>query len=304
MNRITMSFALLLSGLLSACATTGSREPDRIVAQRGGFIPEGMEYDNGRGRFLTGSLSEGTVFEIGPRGEVRPAYTDSRLISSVGIEVDEAHNRLLVANSDRGNARGAAGLAAFALDSGETLAMVDLAAVIPNRPADSNHFANDVAVSPRGVAFVTDTRMNIIYAVDPYYNASVLFDFGRDSGLGINGIEFHPNGYLLVVAPGTGQLIKVSPYNPHNWSFVALDIPATGGDGIFWAADGTLVVVSNNQSRVTKYRSSGNWRSAYVVGMASFDGSGTTGAAVGEDVYVVQPHFADQDPPVILRARF
>ena len=295
---------VLAAVALTNCVSGLNSMPDRIVAQRGGFIPEGIEYDSSRGRFLTGSLSEGSVFAISASGAVSAAYTDSGLISSVGIEVDEAHNRLLVTNSDRGSAQGAAKLAAFDLDSGALLAMVDLAAVIPNRPADAAHFANDVAVSPRGVAFVTDTRMNIIYQVNNYYSATVLYDFGRDSGLNINGIEFHPNGYLLVVSPGSGQLLKVSPYDPSHWSFVDLDIPATGGDGILWAADGTLAVVSNNRSRVTKYRSSDNWKTAQVVGMASFEGAGTTGAAVGEDIYVVQPHFADQDPPVILKAKF
>lgn len=296
-------FVSVLAFYLTACASSGGL-PDRIIAQRGGFIPEGIEFDAARSRFLTGSLSEGTIYEITRTGAVRPVITDSALVASVGIEVDEARNRLLVANSDRTNPRGAAMMGAYDLGSGQQLAMVDLTAAIPDRPADANHFANDVAVSPRGVAYVTDTRMNIIYEVDTYYNAAVLHDFGRDSGLGINGIEFHPNGYLLVVSPATGQLIKLSPYNPANWSVVMLDIPATGGDGIFWAADGTLAVVSNNRSRVTKYRSTDNWRSASVVGMASFSGQGTTGAAAGDDVYIIQPHFADQEPPVIIKARF
>ena len=74
--------------------------PDLIVAERGGFIPEGIEYDMANGRLLTGSLSEGTIFEIHPDGSVVPAVSDPDLVSSVGIEVDELRDRLLVANSD------------------------------------------------------------------------------------------------------------------------------------------------------------------------------------------------------------
>ena len=75
--------------------------PNVIVADRTGFIPEGVEYDMANGRLLTGSLSEGSVFEIGLDGQVSEFVTDAELISSVGIEADEAYGRLFVANADR-----------------------------------------------------------------------------------------------------------------------------------------------------------------------------------------------------------
>jgi hypothetical protein len=64
------------------------------------------------------------------------------------------------------------------------------------------------------------------------------------------------------------------------------------------------VVTSNSHSRVLKFRSDDNWRSAQVVGIASFEGQATTAAVVGDDVFVVQPNFTSPEPPVILRARF
>jgi len=195
-------------------------------------------------------------------------------------------------------------LGIYNLDDGEQLAMVDLAASVPDSAAGANHFANDVAVSGAGIAFVTDTPMNIIYKVDRYYRASVLLDLGRDSGFNLNGIEYHQAGYLLVVSSGTGQLLKVPVDNPGNWSLVDLDFPASGGDGLVWSADGSLVSTSNNTSSVMKYRSNDHWASAQLVGMASFDGQATTAAVVGDDIFVVLPHFADQDPPEILRAKF
>ena len=306
-HRIGLALGLAIGALtLAGCATTtgGGSGPEIIIAERGGFIPEGIEYDNTRGRFLTGSLADGTVYEIGNDGRLSPVIEDPAIGSSVGIEVDESRNRLLVASTTMGNTGGAARLGAYDLGSGERLAMVDLAAAIENRPADASHFANDVAVSRYGVIFVTDTNMNIVYQVDRYYNASVLLDLGRESGLSLNGIEYHPAGYLLVAAMATGQLIKVPVNNPGNWSVVALDFPASGGDGLVWASDGGLVVTSNNTSSVLKYDSDDNWASARLVGMASFSGQGTTAAAVGDDIYVVQPHFGDDAPPVILRARF
>ena len=47
-----------------ASMPTPGLPPAMIVAERGGFIPEGVEYDTANGRILTGSLSEGSIFHI------------------------------------------------------------------------------------------------------------------------------------------------------------------------------------------------------------------------------------------------
>ncbi|MCI5107602.1 MAG: SMP-30/gluconolactonase/LRE family protein [Pseudomonadales bacterium] len=302
---------LAAAGLLAACTTTGGTGstgsgafPDRIVAERGGFIPEGIEFDSNNRRLLVGSIADGSVYAIDGNGRLQEVVSDSQLIASVGIEADEVRNRLLVANSNTRIEQGDAMLGVYELDSGAPIAMVDLADAIEDRPADAAHFANDVAVSTHGTAFVTDTRMNIVYRVDNYYNAEVLLDLGRDSGYNLNGIEFHPAGLLLVASPGNGKLLRVPVNNPQNWAEVDLELPMYGGDGLVWASDGGLVATSNNASRVLKYHSDDNWRSARLTGVASFSGQGTTAAAVDDDIYVVQPQFTSQDAPVILRARF
>ncbi|MDP6417327.1 MAG: hypothetical protein QGG54_20175, partial [Gammaproteobacteria bacterium] len=76
-------------------------------------------------------------------------------------------------------------LGIYDLGSGEQLAMVDLSGSNEDPTVDANYFANDVAVSAAGAAFVTDTRMSLIYKVGRYYRASVLIDFGRESGFNL-----------------------------------------------------------------------------------------------------------------------
>ena len=83
-----------------ASMPTPELPPAMIMAERGGFIPEGVEYDAASGRILTGSLSEGSVMQIHNDGRVTAVISDPDLVSSVGIEVDAARNHLLVANSD------------------------------------------------------------------------------------------------------------------------------------------------------------------------------------------------------------
>jgi len=280
-----------------------------IVANRGGFIPEGIEYDQANGRFLTGSLAEGTIFEIERDGSVVPFITDAELVSSVGIEADEPRDRLLVTNSDRsvfqpGNV-GQAKLGVYSLTTGEKFAMVDLAAVIGAPSDPPAYFANDVTVDGEGNAYVTDTRMNVVYRVTPDYQASVLYRFtGLPEGAALNGIIYHDGGYLLVVA---GQNIyKVPVANPAGTTQVSVAEPVPGQDGILWSADGRFVAVSNSADapRVVALRSNDEWASAQRAGVATLVGQATTAAAVGAEIYAVHPHFADAEPPSIEQAVF
>lgn len=284
-------------------ASTGI--PERIVMERGGFVPEGVEYDNINERFLTGSLAEGTLFEIANDGSMTPFVTDSDLVSSVGIEVDEPRERVVAANSDRavfqGGAQGQAKVGVYELSTGDRRAMVDLAPLV-EAGENASFFANDVVVADDGTIYATDTMQNVIYAVNDDYEGSVFYRFDPMEGLSLNGIEFHSNGYLIVV--GGPNLYKVPLDNPDETSRISLPEPMRGADGIVFDSMGRLAVVSNSASRVVALVSDDDWASATIDAVATFQGQATTGAVVGDDIYVVQPHFADQEPPVILRAQF
>ena len=82
--------------------------------------------------------------------------------------------------------------------------------------------------------------------------------------------------------------------------------PVNGADGIVWRADGALAVVQNmaENGRVVALTSNDGWASARIAEIAPHEGQATTAAAMGQDIYAVQPHFADQDPPMILRSVF
>ena len=282
--------------------------PDSILAARGGFIPEGIEYDTDNARLLTGSLSEGSIYQIGADGSVTPVIEDPDLASSVGIEVDEERDRLLVANSDaavfQGQSKGQAKLGVYDLNTGERLAMVDLGATL-NAGPDASFFANDVTVADDGTIYVTDTMQNVIYRVGADYQASVFHRFTTDAqGFALNGIVYGPGAYLLVAEMGAGGIYKVPVAAPETASPVALAEPVAGADGLTGMGDGRLAAVLNSTSRVGALASSDDWATAQVAGVATFEGQATTGATVGNEFYVVQPHFADQDPPMILRVAF
>ncbi|MGD8322960.1 MAG: SMP-30/gluconolactonase/LRE family protein [Gammaproteobacteria bacterium] len=283
--------------------------PDVITAQRGGFIPEGVEYDRANRRFLTGSLAEGSIFEIGLDGSVTPVVTDPELVSSVGIEVDEARDRLLVANSDRavfgGQSRGQAKLGVYSLTTGERLAMVDLGAEL-DAGDEAAFFANDVAVADDGTAFITDTQRNVVYRVGGDYEPSVHYAFSGVDGMTLNGIEWHPDGYLVIADSGNGRFYKLPTASGSDADMIAVPEALPGADGIVWRDDGALAVVQNSPSdgRVVLLISDDGWLTASIAGAAAHSGQATTGAAVGNEIFAVQPHFADPEPPSIRRAEF
>jgi sugar lactone lactonase YvrE len=318
--RATIGFAAAAyAALVAGCApepespTAAAPPPavpkgDVITAERGGFIPEGVEYDQANGRFLVGSLVEGTIFEIERDGSVVPFIRDAELVSSIGIEADEPRDRLLVANSDRaafgGDAAGQAKLGVYNLTTGERLAMVDLGAVL-GAPAPPKFFANDVTVDGDGNAYVTDTMNGVVYRVTGDYQASVLHRFTNlPEGAQLNGIVHHDGGYLLVVAGE--HTYKVPVANPAGTTKVSVAQPVGGQDGIVWAADGRLVATSNSgtEPRLVAFVSNDDWATAQRAGVAVLAGQATTAAAVGDEIWAVHPHFTDAERPTIEQGVF
>jgi hypothetical protein len=306
MLRPTLSLAAIAL-LPSACALFGGGDelPGRIVVERGGFIPEGIEFDTNDRRFLTGSLVDGTIYEVGPDGTLAAFVVDPELVSSIGIEADEPRDRLLVANADRsvfgGPGPGIAKLGVYRLSNGDRLAMIDLGR-LAGGDADDIVFVNDLTVDAAGNVFLTDTFRNVIYRVDPSYQATLFHRFEPMTDPGLNGIVHHVDGYLIVAVLATqGVLYKVPVADPQSARPIALSQPATGADGLLWDAAGRLIVVSNSTGSALAYVSDDGWESARLDASASFEGQATTGAAVDDAVYVVQPQFTGADPPVILR---
>jgi sugar lactone lactonase YvrE len=292
----------LLACACGACAfaplaSAADAAPAQITLKAPGSLPEGVEYDTKNKRFLVGSLTEGTVYTVADDGTRTPFIKDPDLKSSVGIEVDEERNRLLVANSDsavfRGQGAGQAKLGIYDLTSGKRIAMIDLAAAGPQEA--KSHFANDVTVGKDGSVYVTNTMARVVYKVDPKNSVSVIVPntFGTGQVM-LNGIVFHPSGYLLVAESTAGDIYKVPLTGSGTFTKVKLPEQVTGADGILMHPDGCLIVVRNDASRsVIALKSTDEWATAKVDARGQFGAQGTTAAVKDGGVYVVQPFFAD-----------
>jgi sugar lactone lactonase YvrE len=261
-------------------ATQAAGEP--IVINQAGLLPEGVEYDAAHDRFLFGSLSQGTIYQITEGGKAEPFIEDKDLVSTVGIHIDTANNRLLVSNSDSAvfsdqTAAGKAGLAAYDLNTGERLFLADLGALLP----DNRHFANDMTVDADGNAYVTDSFSPVIYRVDMEGNAEIFIQDEQltNENFGLNGIDSHPNGYLLAAVAGSAAVFKIPLDDPESLIAVELSEPLSI-DGMALTPDGsTFYAVAtpfSGAQELVEVMSDDDWATASVTNRIETGGSATT----------------------------
>jgi sugar lactone lactonase YvrE len=244
--------------------------------------PEGVAFDPARAAFLVGSVTHGTVSVVRRDGTVRTLVDDSRLVTSMGIAVDSARRRLIVANADLGVADrsspqttfnlGAVGI--YDLRTGAALRYVDLGVLIPGR----QHFVNDVAVGPDGTVYATDSLAGAVYRVDRAGRASVLLQDDRlagtpATGFGLNGIVWAGAGVLVAALSAGGALVRIPVAAPARFQTVGLDAAIGSPDGLAITGPGGLALVDNTAAnRVVRLRSADGWRSASVVASTPWPG--------------------------------
>ncbi|MCP3799448.1 SMP-30/gluconolactonase/LRE family protein [Allokutzneria sp. A3M-2-11 16] len=270
---LALAVAATAAVTLAPVAAAGSL-PEVVTAKAQNLFPEGITWDPLRRSFLVTSISEGTISVVRPDGRVRPFAAHPRMVQTFGVHVDEARNRVLVAFGDMGSGRRStpettwksSGVGIFSLTTGRLLHLVDLV-IGPGR-----HAANDLAIDRAGNAYVTDPASDTLYRVDPQGRPSVLVRDPKlgSSGIGMNGIVWHPNGFLLSTRYDTGALLRIPLDDPRRITEVRLDRPLAGGDGLDLRPDGTLAVVTNafggnGKVAVSVLRADRDWTDARAV---------------------------------------
>lgn len=289
---------LLVSAVPVAVLAQDDMLPEVVEVAQPGIMPEGIEYDEAGGRFLVGSLTQGTIFQFGDDGAATPFVEDADLVSSVGIHIDEVNNRLLVNNSDSNvffspdEANPFAALAAYDLETGERAFYVDLTDLYES-PA---HFANDVTSDADGNAYVTNSFAPVIYQVTPDGEASIFVEneLFANENIGLNGIDYHPDGYLLAAVGGAGAIFKIPLDDPNNVTQVEID-GSYGIDGMALDANNDLVAVASVEDgqAVVMLGSDDGWASAHELGRVETDGNATTLAIRDGAAYYTKAYFAN-----------
>ncbi|OJJ20398.1 hypothetical protein BKI52_18235 [marine bacterium AO1-C] len=293
---------LIVAGNLFS-ANLLAQSPDQIVIKKPGLYPEGLVYHKETKTFYTTSIAKGKIVKVTKTGKVTVFADDRDLVSIVGLEIDTKRNRLIVCNSDPGvsiksseKTKGKlASVVLYNLKTGKREKFIDLAAIAPK----GGHLANDVTVDKKGNFYITDSFSPIIYKVTKKGKATIFVNDERlrapAGTFGLNGLTYHPKGFLLAAVYNGGKLFKIPLNNPSNIIEVELgNKPFPTIDGVLLLDNNTIALACNNftgaefLSAVYKVQTNNNWNSASTT--ATFKTGNTfptTLTKAGNSIYVI-----------------
>lgn len=312
MASIAFALAASISAFTSslACAQSGPIAPSgqviRFAPGASGGFPEGVAWDAVTRSFFVSSLRNGQIGQVFLDGSYRVFADDPSLVTTSGMLIDRDRNRVLVCNEDVGvGERSTAAtktriveVVEFDLATGRKRRSYDFSSL-----ADGPRLANDLTIDPQGNIYVTDSFQPVIYKIDGRTGApSILLrsdslmpaDVGEASGTRpyLNGIVYHPDGFLLVSDYSRGRLWKVALAEPGTFSEVRLAARLKGPDGLRLLDGGHMGVVQSYPGvqgvilgEVAFLSSKDGWESASITATATPPGlDGPTSATIRDGV--------------------
>jgi DNA-binding beta-propeller fold protein YncE len=260
---------IFLAAMVLFSASLLAQTP-RIKFEVKGLYPEGTVFNPKKNVFYVSSVIDGTVGMVDMQGNYTRLYEDKSLKSTYGIKIDPKQNRLWVcvsdANysnySDSASFKKLGRLIALDLETGKKVADIELANLFKGK-----HFINDMVFDGSGNLYVTDAFSPVIYKVNAAGKASIFVnnDLFKGEDVGLNGIAYNPQGFLLVDDSRTGSVYKVDLANPKNIKKVNINNFFPGADGLIMQDANTLLLIQNQGvDKVFKIESTDNWATAKI----------------------------------------
>lgn len=276
--------------------------PQQIVLNEASLYPEGIAFDDEEHVFYASSIAKGKISKVHLDGTIETFADSPELVSTLGMELDKANNRLLVCVTDpgfnptRSTAETLTQLAAIAiydLTSGERTDFIQLSTGVP-------HLANDLILDNDGNIYVSDSFSPNLYKVNADGEVS-LFLTDQDfqplpNSFGLNGLTYQSEDDFLILSKyDEGKLYKIPLDNPLGFKEIIITngaIPAI--DGIILTDNNTLALSSNNlgaaahNNRLFELTSEDDWETASIerfieVEVTAFP---TTLTKVNDELYV------------------
>jgi sugar lactone lactonase YvrE len=183
---------------------------------------------------------------------------------------------------------------------------INLSFLAPDAQA---YFANDVAVDNKGNVYISDWYAGVVYKVDMDGEASVFWKNETGIPSGANGLDFHPDGYLLVSLVSVNEkglfanygLVKIPVNSPKSAKLVNITNSGfTGFDGLVINDKGNVVGITNNEktpggNTLIELSSNNHWESAKVVNSKTIIASTTVAITPKNKLYVINQDFTSND---------
>lgn len=315
-RKTSLSLGLLLLTFFTVCNEASANQnaslPKVIEINNIAQNPEGIEFNKNDNTFLLSSLNAGPIIKVSPDGNYTAFSSGEKFpLSTAGIHIDYKHNRLLAASfngleiMDTDPAtKGVSFLRIYNLSTGVLEKQVNLSSLVPDA---ATYFANDVTVDEQGNAYVSDWYAQVIYKVTLDGKATVFWKNNTGIASGINGLDYHKDGYLLASLLSVNKkgvyidyaLVKIPLNNPKSAKQVSIDdAHFRGFDGMIIDANNEVIGVTNNGKSpggnlLAKLKSDDNWKSAKVIKVKSMKPSTTVASTPENRNYVIHQDFTD-----------
>lgn len=285
-----LGLALILGA--AAAPATANAFPDQINLPPG-WQPEGITSDGTTlyvGSLVDGAIWRGTL----PSGEGAPFIPGVEGQMAVGLDYEEAHDRLWVAGG------GGSSIRVYDAATGELLETYTF----------ESGFVNDIVATPDAV-YATDSNIQQLLAVPlgsggalpppgDAFTIPLTGDISYSDGFNANGVAY-ARGTLLIVQSNEGLLFTVDPDG------VATQVELTGDSGAYLVTNGdgievrgnTLAVVRNFDNLVATFRLNGPMTAGVLTNEIQSDSFAipTTATWAAGDLWVVNARFDVQNPP-------
>jgi len=312
----------MFSILMSSCASifgknsTTEKEnkdyPNSINIEGIAQNPEGIEFNKIDKTFLLSSLNAGPIIKVNMDGTYSPFTSgEAYPLSTAGLQIDYANNRLLATGfngleliDEDPKTKGVSNLRSYNLKTGVLEKEINLSSLVPDAPA---YMANDIAVDKNGNIYVTDWYAGVVYKIDKEGKSSVFWQNNTGLQSGANGIDYHPDGYLLVSLVSVNDkglyanygLVKVPLDSPESSEVVKIGDGFTGFDGMVLKKNGNIIGVTNNGSTpggntLIELDSDDNWKSAKIVNTKTITSSTTVAITPKNENYIINQDFSPE----------
>jgi len=287
--------------------------PEKITIKDIIQNPEGIEFNKRDNTFFLSSLNATPIIKIKLDGSYDTFTSGEKFpLSTAGLQIDYKNNRLLVAGfnglelmDNDPKTKGTAFLRIYNLETGVLEKDINLSHLVPDSEA---YFANDIAIDKEGNAYISDWYARVVYKVDLEGNASVLWKNETAITSGANGLDYHPDGYLLVSILSVNEkglytdygLVKIPTKTPEISKLVKIEnTKFTGFDGMVLNSKGNIIGVTNDGKNpggnsLIELKSNDNWKTAEVINSKSIKGSTTVAITPENKNYIINQDFTNE----------
>src|SRR5262245_24320728 len=267
-----------------------------------GQQPENIALEPGGAADLTFAFT-GQVVRVTRGGLIRPLATLPAPPAGAGAPI-------LGAPFTAGIVRAPGGIRYVGYSTG-TAGLTGVWRVRPGRPPTRvaalppTSLANGMALGKRGMLYVADSALGVIWRVPAHGGTPVVWASGPGLApagfLGVNGLKVH-GGAVWVTNTDRGTLLRI-PIGPGGaaGAIQTVGTRPTGVDDLAFTGRATILIALNTVSEFAAVRPDGT----HTILLTSADGlsNPTSVAVAGDTVYIPSAAYLTQDDPNLLLAR-